>query len=56
MVQALVPVFVLIMFRHVFRRLNFPGGDFWPQAERFPRCGTLLRMTTNPPPTSSGFE
>ncbi|WP_273205000.1 AEC family transporter [Marinobacter subterrani] len=35
MVQALVPVFVLIMLGHVFRRLDFPGGDFWPQAERF---------------------
>ncbi len=35
MVQALVPVFVLILLGHVFRRWNFPGGDFWPQAERF---------------------
>lgn len=35
MVQALVPVFVLIMLGHVLRRLNFPGADFWPQAERF---------------------
>lgn len=35
MVQALVPVFVLILLGHLFRRLNFPGGDFWPQAERF---------------------
>src|SRR5690554_2446381 len=34
-VQALFPVFVLIMLGHVLRRLNFPGGDFWPQAERF---------------------
>jgi len=34
-VQALVPVFVLIMLGHVLRRLNFPGGDFWPRAERF---------------------
>ncbi|MBD3640201.1 MAG: AEC family transporter [Marinobacter sp.] len=35
MVQALVPVFVLIMLGHLFRRWNFPGGDFWPEAERF---------------------
>ncbi|MDX1801734.1 MAG: AEC family transporter, partial [Marinobacter sp.] len=35
MVQALLPVFVLIMLGHFFRRLNFPGGDFWPLAERF---------------------
>lgn len=35
MVQALVPVFVLIMLGHVLRRLDFPGGDFWPRAERF---------------------
>lgn len=35
MVQALLPVFVLIMLGHLFRRLNFPGGDFWPLAERF---------------------
>ena len=35
MVQALVPVFVLIMLGHVLRRWDFPGGDFWPQAERF---------------------
>lgn len=33
--QALVPVFVLIMLGHLLRRLDFPGGDFWPQAERF---------------------
>jgi len=35
MVQALVPVFVLIMLGHLFRRWDFPGGEFWPQAERF---------------------
>ncbi|HLV76808.1 MAG TPA: AEC family transporter [Marinobacter sp.] len=34
-IQALFPVFVLIMLGHVLRRCNFPGGDFWPQAERF---------------------
>lgn len=33
--QALVPVFALIMLGHVLRRLDFPGGDFWPRAERF---------------------
>ncbi|QSP93464.1 AEC family transporter [Marinobacter salinisoli] len=35
MVQALVPVFALIMLGHLFRRLEFPSVDFWPQAERF---------------------
>lgn len=35
MVQALVPVFVLILLGHLFRRWGFPGGDFWPRAERF---------------------
>ncbi|MBW7470292.1 AEC family transporter [Marinobacter sp. F4218] len=35
MVQALVPVFVLILLGHLFRRWDFPGGDFWPRAERF---------------------
>lgn len=34
-VQALVPVFVLILSGYVFRRLNFPGDSFWQQAERF---------------------
>ena len=35
MVHALLPVFVLIALGHLLRRWNFPGGDFWPQAERF---------------------
>ncbi len=35
MAQALLPVFILISLGHVLRRLDFPGGDFWPQAERF---------------------
>ena len=35
MIQALLPVFVLILLGHLFRRWHFPGGDFWPQAERF---------------------
>ncbi|WP_339806334.1 AEC family transporter [uncultured Marinobacter sp.] len=34
-VQALVPVFVLIVAGHLFRRWNFPGEGFWLQAERF---------------------
>ena len=34
-VQALFPVFALILLGHLLRRWNFPGGDFWPQAERF---------------------
>lgn len=34
MVQALVPVFVLIVMGHLFRRWNFPGEGFWFQAER----------------------
>lgn len=35
MVQALVPVFALIVMGHLFRRWNFPGDGFWLQAERF---------------------
>jgi predicted permease len=34
MIQALVPVFVLILLGYLFQRWQFPGGDFWPQAER----------------------
>jgi len=33
--DALVPVFMVIMAGAVIRHLNFPGGDFWPLAERF---------------------
>ncbi|KPQ02521.1 AEC family transporter [Marinobacter sp. HL-58] len=35
MVQALMPVFVLILLGYLFRRWHFPGDDFWYQAERF---------------------
>lgn len=35
MVQALVPVFALIVMGHLFRRWNFPDEGFWLQAERF---------------------
>ncbi|NMT64650.1 AEC family transporter [Marinobacter orientalis] len=35
MVQALTPVFALILLGHLFRRWHFPGDDFWIQAERF---------------------
>ncbi|RBW49956.1 AEC family transporter [Marinobacter sp. F3R11] len=35
MVQALVPVFALIVLGHLFRRWAFPSVEFWPQAERF---------------------
>lgn len=35
MVQALIPVFVLIVVGHLFRRWNFPGDGFWVLAERF---------------------
>ncbi len=35
MVQALTPVFVLILLGYLFRRWHFPGDDFWVQAERF---------------------
>ncbi|MDY6892000.1 MAG: AEC family transporter [Pseudomonadota bacterium] len=34
MVQALVPVFVLILLGYGLRRWEFPGREFWPQAER----------------------
>jgi predicted permease len=32
--SALGPVFLLILFGALLRRLNFPGDGFWPQAER----------------------
>lgn len=35
MVQALTPVFALILLGYLFRRWHFPGDDFWFQAERF---------------------
>ncbi|SFM19199.1 AEC family transporter [Marinobacter zhejiangensis] len=35
LVQALVPVFALIMMGYLLRRWNFPGEGFWLQAERF---------------------
>ncbi|MFN2360375.1 MAG: AEC family transporter [Marinobacter sp.] len=35
MVQALMPVFALILLGYLFRRWHFPGDDFWFQAERF---------------------
>jgi len=34
MLNALVPVFAVIVIGHVLRRAGFPGEDFWPQAER----------------------
>lgn len=33
--DALVPVFLVIMAGTALRHLNFPGGDFWSLAERF---------------------
>ena len=35
MVQALVPIFALILMGHLFKRWHFPGDDFWIHAERF---------------------
>lgn len=32
---ALIPVFGLIVLGYILRRINFPGGSFWPQAEKF---------------------
>jgi predicted permease len=32
---ALVPIFIVIMSGYGFRRLRFPGDDFWPYVERF---------------------
>ena len=32
---ALFPVFLLIAAGWILQRLRFPGGDFWPLAERF---------------------
>ena len=33
--QALVPVFALILLGQFLRRMHFPGDGFWPLAERF---------------------
>lgn len=35
LIQALVPIFALIVMGYLFRRWNFPGDGFWLQAERF---------------------
>lgn len=32
--NALGPLFALILFGFVLGRINYPGGDFWPRAER----------------------
>ncbi|KEF32008.1 Putative permease [Marinobacter nitratireducens] len=34
-IQAIFPVFALILLGHVLNRVAFPGGDFWYRAERF---------------------
>lgn len=34
MLNALVPVFAVILLGQALRRLGFPGDGFWPQAER----------------------
>lgn len=36
MIQALLPVFVLILLGHLFRRWHFPGGDFGPRRSASP--------------------
>lgn len=35
LIQALVPVFGLILLGQFLRRMHFPGDGFWPMAERF---------------------
>lgn len=35
LIQALLPVFLLILLGHVLRRASFPDADFWTGAERF---------------------
>ncbi|ROU01832.1 AEC family transporter [Marinobacter sp. R17] len=35
LIQALVPVFGLILLGQFLRRIQFPGDGFWPMAERF---------------------
>lgn len=35
LIQALVPVFGLILLGQFLRRVQFPGDNFWPLAERF---------------------
>ena len=33
--EAVFPVFSLIIIGSIFRRINFPGHTFWPHAEKF---------------------
>lgn len=50
---ALIPIFIVILTGHVFRRVSFPGDEFWPYAERityfvlFPAL--LLQKTATAP-------
>ncbi|MEM7019441.1 MAG: AEC family transporter [Pseudomonadota bacterium] len=32
--QALLPVFLVILFGYALRRIEFPGDEFWPHVER----------------------
>lgn len=50
---SILPIFLLLIFGHLLRRNNFPGGDFWPMADRitywllFPAL-LLYRTSTAP--------
>jgi hypothetical protein len=34
MFNALIPIFALILLGYALKRLHFPAGAFWPEAER----------------------
>ncbi|MEM1141752.1 MAG: AEC family transporter [Pseudomonadota bacterium] len=56
-INALGPIFLLVLIGAGLRRWNFPGGDFWPLAERttyflfFPAL--LIRILATAPYTAS---
>lgn len=34
-IQALLPIFLLIALGYTFKRIKFPNKEFWPQADKF---------------------
>ncbi|MCG8492549.1 MAG: AEC family transporter [Sneathiellales bacterium] len=50
---SVLPIFLLLITGHILRRYNFPGGDFWPAADKitywvlFPAL-LFYRTTTAP--------
>jgi|GEM_PF-3063239 len=55
--NALGPVFLLILFGALLRRINFPGAEFWPGIEKLGDGGIGVGgMPPTPiPPSPIGF-